>query len=300
MDESDLYNQLGKRQPDLGDFQWLDLKRAAEETPKPRDFVLPGLKAGTVGALVSSGGTGKSMLALQAAVTVAGGADTLDLAGLDRSWNRVTGRVVFLSAEDPSEVLNDRFHALAKHLSEHERVAVFKNLAVAPLCDRDADLMALEWRNWFSEVTAGARLVVLDTLRRLHHLDENKGEQMAQLMAYMGRLCRESATTVLFLHHTNKSSSLNNGDAQQASRGSSVLTDNARFQANLVSMTAEQAKERGLNDDCRFSLVRLSFSKISYSPPLPEQWFRRGNGGVLEPAMFGLHNRAKGSSAYEG
>lgn len=56
----------------MENFSWLDLRHAVEHEPTPLDFVLPGFKSGTVGALVSPGATGKTMLALQAAITVSG------------------------------------------------------------------------------------------------------------------------------------------------------------------------------------------------------------------------------------
>ena len=93
-------------EPDLSGFQWLDLRHAVEQAPEPLDFVLPGFKSGTVGALVSPGATGKTMLALQAAVTVSGGPDMLDFASMDTAWRRTAGRVVFLTGEDPADVLN--------------------------------------------------------------------------------------------------------------------------------------------------------------------------------------------------
>lgn len=273
-------------EPDLSDFQWLDLRRAVEHKPKPLDFVLPGFKSGTVGALVSPGATGKTMLALQSAVTVSGGPDMLDFASMDTAWRRTAGRVVFLTGEDPADVLNGRFHAIGQRLNPVEREAMFENLSVAPLVGRGADVMTLEWRRWIAGVTRDARLVVIDTLRRFHQLDENDGGHMARLLAYMEQLCRENSTTVLFLHHTSKAGALNGGDAQQASRGSSVLTDNARFQANLVGMTPEQAKQFDVDENCRRNFVRLSFPKINYSAPISDQWFRRRDGGLLEPAVL--------------
>ena len=273
-------------EPDLSGFQWLDLRHAVEQAPEPLDFVLPGFKSGTVGALVSPGATGKTMLALQAAVTVSGGPDMLDFASMDTAWRRTAGRVVFLTGEDPADVLNGRFHAIGQRLNPAEREAMFENLSVAPLVGRGADVMTFEWRRWIAGVTRDARLVVIDTLRRFHQLDENDGGHMAGLLAYMEQLCRENSTTVLFLHHTSKAGALNGGDAQQASRGSSVLTDNARFQANLVGMTPEQAKQFDVDENCRRNFVRLSFPKINYSAPIPDQWFRRRDGGVLEPAVL--------------
>lgn len=275
-------------------FQWLDLRLAVETEPKPLDFVLPGLMAGTVGVLVSPGATGKTMFALQAAVTVCGGADTLGLCDMDPNWRRTSGRVVFLTAEDPADVLSARIHAIGQRLNEYEREMMYEYLSVAPLVGFGADMMTPRWRGWMADVTRDARLVIIDTLRRFHQLDENDGGHMAGLLAYMEQLCRENDTTVLFLHHTSKAGALNGGDAQQASRGSSVLTDNARFQANLVGMTPEQAKELDVHDDCRRNFVRLTFPKVNYSAPIPDKWFRRGQGGVLEPAQFAASALTRG------
>lgn len=262
------------------------MRRAVGHEPAPLDFVLPGFKSGTVGALVAPGATGKTMLALQAAITVSGGPDMLDFSGMDTAWQRTAGRVVFLTGEDPSDVLNGRFYSIGERLKEIEKETVFTNLHVAPLVGCGVDVMTIEWRRWLANVTRDARLVIFDTLRRFHKLDENDGGHMAGLLAYMEQLCRENSTTVLFLHHTSKAGALNSGDAQQASRGSSVLTDNSRFQANLIGMTLEQAKQFNIDESCRRNFVRLSFPKINYSAPIEDRWFRRGPGGVLEPAQL--------------
>ena len=87
-----------KDRPALVPDPWpvLDLRRASTEPPAPFDFVVPGLMAGTVGALVSPGGTGKSMWALQMALSLSAGVDMLGLGSGVSSGQPV----VFLSAED--------------------------------------------------------------------------------------------------------------------------------------------------------------------------------------------------------
>lgn len=279
---------------------WLDLRRAVEQEPPALDFVMPGFKAGTVGALVSPGGAGKTMLALQAAITVSGGPDMLDFAGMDADWHHTAGHVVVLTAEDPADVLHKRFHAIGQRLSPAERKAMFDNLSVAPVLGRGADVMTAPWRRWIEGVTREARLVIIDTLRRFHRLEENDGRHMAGLMAYMEQLCRENSTTVLFLHHTSKAGARDGGDSQQASRGSSVLTDNARYQANLIGMSPEQAKQFDVDESFRRSFVRLSFSKLNYSAPLQDRWLRRGAGGVLEPVeMLEVASSKKGRRSHD-
>lgn len=53
----------------------INILEAFAAAPPPLDYVLPNMVAGTVGALVSPGGAGKSMLALQLAAQIAGGPD---------------------------------------------------------------------------------------------------------------------------------------------------------------------------------------------------------------------------------
>lgn len=53
----------------------LNIMEAFEAKPQPIDYVLPNLAIGTIGAIVSPGGAGKSMLALQLAVQITCGVD---------------------------------------------------------------------------------------------------------------------------------------------------------------------------------------------------------------------------------
>ena len=278
----------------LEQIEFLDIQALVKQQPPPLDFVLPGLLSGTVGALISPGGTGKSMFALQAAITVAGGPDTLNLADMCDAWDLTSGPVVFLTAEDPEVVLHGRIHAVGQALDNGDGLSsVYETLRIAPLLGLGADLMSLDWRRWVEANTRGARLLVFDTLRRFHRLDEINGDDMAGIIRYMEHVCLENATTVLFLHHTSKTGALNRGDSQQASRGHSVLTDDARFQANLIGMTPEEATEYNL-ENRRRRFVRLAFPKTNYSAPIPDQWFSRRSGGVLERKTL-EQNKCKGS-----
>ena len=96
----------------------INILEAFAAAPPPLDYVLPNMVAGTVGALVSPGGAGKSMLALQLAAQIAGGPDLLEVGELP------TGPVIYLPAEDPPTAIHHRLHALGAHLSAEERQAV--------------------------------------------------------------------------------------------------------------------------------------------------------------------------------
>lgn len=115
-------SEVGMAQ-DLITSHWpLDLQAAFTEPPKPIDFVLPGLPLGSVGALVSPGGAGKSMLALQLAMQIAGGLDWLDLGKLEQ------GAVLYLPAEDPRPVLLQRLFVLGGYLDAELRANVERDL----------------------------------------------------------------------------------------------------------------------------------------------------------------------------
>ncbi|MDR2880919.1 MAG: flavodoxin-dependent (E)-4-hydroxy-3-methylbut-2-enyl-diphosphate synthase, partial [Azoarcus sp.] len=60
----------------------IDLRSAFKNEPPVLDFIWPGFLAGTVGALVAPGATGKSFWALEAAMSIACSVAGGDLIGL--------------------------------------------------------------------------------------------------------------------------------------------------------------------------------------------------------------------------
>lgn len=262
----------------------IDIAQAFEETPPPLDFVLPGLLAGTVGAIVSPGGAGKSMLALELMVLVSTGHD---ISGFNCGVTHHTGKVAFLAAEDPALAIRHRLHALGRHLNPALREQVAYECRIESLLGAKIDINSPEWLTLVQAVATGKRLLVLDTLRRFHGADENDSGQMAQLIGALGGVAERSGCAIVFLHHVSKSAALNGvGDMQQAGRGSSVLVDNIRWQAFLVGCSKEDAKKLEIDESMRHSFVRAGVSKQNYAKRADEMWLRRTEGGVLVPAEF--------------
>jgi len=278
-------------------FAWIDIRKAFTTPPVDLDYVLPGLLAGSVGAIIAAGAVGKSMMSIQTCSTLAGGPDTLGLCDWQPGWTPQIGRVVYLSAEDPTVVMNTRLYAMGhvrtpdgrNMMTDEHMDKLATNLCIAPLVGKMTDLMSPDWQSWILQVTQGARLVVIDTLRRFHRLDENDGGAMAGLLAFMEMVCLENGCSILFLHHTNKAG----GSEQQASRGSSVLTDNVRYQANLVTMTPEEAVSANVLPELRRMFVKIGFPKVNYTAPMPSQWMQRTTGGILAPATHLMHLKEK-------
>lgn len=272
------------RQPALamrGADMALDLMAAFTEQPPPLDYVLPNMVAGTVGAIVSPGGAGKSMLALQLAAQIAGGPDLLGIGELP------TGLVIYLPAEDPPTAIHHRLHALGAYLTTEQRQIVADGLLIEPLIGKCPNIMTADWFDALKRSARGRRLMILDTLRRFHVEEENASGAMSQVVGRMEAIAAETGCAIVFLHHANKSASASgSGDQQQASRGSSVLVDNIRWQSYLSGMTQSEAEAWGVEDSQRGYFVRYGVSKANYGAPFKECWLRRHEGGVLKPAVL--------------
>jgi RecA-family ATPase len=262
----------------------IDVLDAFSKEPEPLDFVLPGLLAGTVGAIVSPGGAGKSMMALELAILVASGRD---LSGFGRGVQLGRGQVGFLAAEDPAKSICHRLYSLGKHLDPTTRDLVAQRVSIDALLGQGLDIGELATQNRVRKAATGKRLVFLDTLRRFHSSDENDSKHMSKLLSQLEGLTKETGATILFLHHASKFSALNGqGDTQQASRGSSVLTDNIRWQMNMMGASEKDAAANGIANEMRGHFVRASIAKQNYGPPFKDIWMLREAGGVLVPAEF--------------
>lgn len=260
----------------------IDILHAFDNQPAPLDFVLPGLLAGTVGSLVSPGGAGKSMLAMELAIFVASGHD---IAGISDGKKYLSGEVAFLAAEDPAVAIQQRLYSLGKLIPDKDmRLHVAERLTIEPLLGKQPDITEKKWADYIMSMAVGRRLMFLDTLRRFHSKEENSSGEMSCVLACMEHITAETGCSIIFLHHASKAAAMNGqGDQQQASRGSSVLVDNIRWQMFLAGMNAADAQKHGIDDELKGFWVRAGVSKQNYGSPYEERWLRRGEGGVLVP-----------------
>lgn len=263
----------------------LDLHALVSAAPQALDYVLPGFVRGTVGALISPGGVGKSYWSMALALAIAGGAQA-DLTGLSPA----EGKVLMLTAEDPTQVLALRLQAMceALGLSAARQAQVFERLKLYNLFEEGPlDVLDTAAHKQLIAAAAGARLVILDTLSRFHCRDENDAKEMKVVMAALEAIAHKSGAAVLYLHHASKAAVLNGvASTAQASRGSSVLTDNARWAAFLASMTEGEARRHGISSEEAPSYVRWNISKQNYGAAAPDRWYRRNAQGVLMPCVL--------------
>jgi len=264
----------------------------SQPAPEPPDMVVSGLLAGTVGAIVAPGGVGKSWVAAQLLLQVATGKDVLGLGQVK------TGSVAYFNAEDPAKMLEWRMWHMLQRLGPSVS-------ALQPIPDQSArfHLAALmghsprlldasgnrvqEWIDYVKSWSYGRRLVIIDTLRKFHGAEENASGPMTTLTQILDEIARDTGAAVLFCHHSNKlAMAEGKGDEAGASRGSSALVDNIRWQWNIVRMSQAEAKGFGVQDDSRKRWMKICGAKANYGEESKDLWLYKGINGVPEPMVL--------------
>lgn len=269
----------------------IDIMAAFGTEPPPQDFILPGFLAGTVGALVAPGSTGKSMLALQLACAIASDQPQANTTGLAIERH---GPVLYLNLEDPPAEIQRRLHALGGRLDQNARKSIAEHLVISARMGVPTDLMQDKFMSGLLKAATGVRLVILDTLSRSHGLDENDNGAMSRVVSRMEMVVRQTGASLLYLHHTSKAAALaGQGSMAQAARGASALIDNARWCGNLAKMSEDEAGRltdkiggQPIGADRRGYYVRYEIGKQNYGQVENAQWYERTSGGILRPVRL--------------
>jgi RecA-family ATPase len=278
----------------------LDVLKALTTSPPLPDFVLPGLPAGSVGALVAPGATGKTLLLLQLCAALAAGMPVLE--GLfcgACATPVVPAKVAIVVAEETMDLMHARLHAVVAQLllsvrpmltsDERDEVTsrLAENLHIYPLAGRfrmrldECDPTWGDGLEALHQLSTGIRLVVLDPLRQFHGGDENDSWAMTKLVQDLQVVAAAGPRAVLVAHHTNKWASANGqGDRAGASRGSAAFTDAVRWQLNLSPLDDETGRGFGIIKDLE-RYIKADLAKANYLPPQRPVVFRRETGGAF-------------------
>lgn len=270
----------------------LDLAWALTAPMPPLDFVLPGLLPGSFGLMIAPGATGKSTLALDVAVSMALGRPIAG--GLFSGVP--AGKAVMLAGEESERLLAERVRSLL-NLSEQGLPALYDNLVLLPMAGNSSTLLCdgrptIAYEE-LSALAQGARLIIVDPVRRLHGGDENNSAEMTKFVVAMESLAKATGAAVMGIHHANRASSADSA-SQNASRGSSALVDGARWQINLSRMDEKTAEAHKVAEAERALYVAVDFAKTNYLAPRPRCWLKRQPGGrllltTLEPRSTKVH-----------
>ena len=178
--------------------------------PPPMDWLIEGLICkGDVNLLIGQPGQGKSFLAMDMALAVAGGKDNwLDHPVISH------GPVMYLDEENPEDIIHHRFQKLGLDKTIANMIYYFYRPGL--WLNKDPDTLLNE------AVEIEPQLIILDSLSRLHNEDENNANAMATLFREaITPLARETGAAVIVIHHTIKSSA---ESGFQRARGSGDIT----------------------------------------------------------------------------
>jgi len=311
----------------LGDLDWLDGPRPKPtpallrwddlpEARPPRHLLIP---AGRVGLIVAPGGTGKSTLLCQLAVTVATGAPWLSTYALDGKPGRV---LLIMGEEDQDEIKRKLYDAAhpAKELRAEQKADFYRNVECIPLSGvpcallehDEGSISSSHFSENLRELIAQAhkqghpyKLIIMDPLSRM------MGAASENDNAFATRFIQEleaftqgpGAPTVLVAHHAHKGaiSQAHSGEAtnQGASRGASALVDGARLMINLEPCPAPDDLSGGWGG----ARITLRVTKSNYGPtpralelirPTGEQNFRPASPDELARWAQALPSPKKG------
>lgn len=264
------------------------------------EFILPGLLRGSVGLMTGPGGVGKSYITFLFAISVASG----HVLSVHSDYDGVTTiprRVLWLTAEDPAEILHHRLMSIDNMLlSRHQHDSsidslidsALERIALRPTLGRDFSLIEFDGQptDCLQELHAMIKedkpdLIFIDTLRQYHSSDENDNARMSSIIQHFKKIAMGYNCSIVLVHHENKAG-LNNSDANQSAvRGASAIVDNARWLVRLRAMSSNESKTHfdDENHKLRSEYVCLETGvKSNFGPINGGLWFKKTMGGALE------------------
>ena len=268
-----VYGELAKRKdPNESGFPVIRPSIVFSKILPPPVYVLPSLRPRTVGLVVAQESTGKSFLALEISLAKATGHD---MTGIGVTG---PGSVVYFSKEDPPEIIEERLQSLMPFIESDEALTKADGLEIVSLYGKPATLASEKsvvnekLIRQIVKTGSGKDLLIFDTLRKLHDLEENSSGEMKVLLEIFDRIALGTGAAVLLIHHTNKSANLNGQQGDQSSaRGSNAIVGNTRWSLHLETVKDDSGKKR----------IKVSIPRASYGPEGGEWWLERTEGGVL-------------------
>jgi DNA polymerase I-like protein with 3'-5' exonuclease and polymerase domains len=248
------------------------------DPPPPRGWLLGNIFARRfVSSLYGDGGTGKTALRY---------AQYLELA----TARQITGehifqrcRVLIVSLEDDDRELRRRIRA-ARFYHKIELSEVNGWLFLSAPGAKVGKLVELDdkgraFRGALASILEEAiarrqiDLVALDPFVKTHAVEENVNKQIDAVVEVLTELAIKYDIAVDTPHHTRKGPA-DPGNADRG-RGASAQKDAGRLIYTLTTMSAEEAKAFGIEDEERHALIRMDSGKVNIAPKLwKAKWFQ--------------------------
>lgn len=259
--------------------------------PLPRKWVIDDfLPRNIVAALIAAGGSGKSYLAMNLAISVASGGILFN-----KFMPSKEGKVVFISGEDDIAELQRRLHWSTNSLPKHVVERIGKNINFIDLADtfktftekdRTGEVhmtsLVSDLINSIKEsVGSEVDLIIVDPVSRFRGGEENLAADTTRFVQALQMFTTELNATVLCLHHVNKGAK-SNGTGQNNARGSSALVDGVRLVMELNQLSEDEVKKLYGDTQVKLNILNLHCVKTNYTKPFEPIALNKGENGCLE------------------
>ncbi len=281
----------------------MDLLPLVDIQPEPiKWFTAKRIVAGRGLIITGVGGSSKTRLLYHLAVGAI-------LGKLPWSWDVSTmGRVVLVLTEDTANDVHTILHNLSDSLflSLEEKQTLYRSLIIYPLAGKDTILLSktgagtLEKSNLFLNLTEKIKglgdvaFVGMDPALSLTDGDELDQSNQRALGKMADDLAVLTGAAVALVTHATKGSLQQETLGSHNSRGGGAITDAARTEFVMRTMTAKEFNKAGFSDpEEQFRHVQLVGTKGNYLPPsayLPV-WLRRDNYGMLSEANISFDKK---------
>lgn len=272
----EIQTQLAEWKPaNIG--EWL-----ANPAPERRWLLKNMIARGDLCGLAACGGSGKTYISLEIAISLACGRVLLPtFAPCGRH------RVLLFLGEDGPEIIWARLRSIVEafEFSESDQQALRENFTVfagvsEPLTaiTSRGEVVRTERYAWLRDTVAefDPSFIVLDPRSRFDGCDENSAPMTTAFVVALQELIG-SDRALLILHHTAKV--YNGQTTSDAARGSTALRDGCRWFGSIAPLADKEAQSFDIEDASR--VIRFELSKSNYAAPCGPRYFERRAGGVL-------------------
>ena len=225
---------------------------------------------------VAPGGTGKTAITLAEAVAMATGRSIMGVETEPR-------RVWVWNLEDPLEELQRRIAGIAQHHGITQDDLGDRLLVNS---GRDEPLIIAEQAGGANVLTPaadalthhikamGVDVVIVDPFVSSHHLSENDNKAIDLVVKRWAQVANDANCSIELVHHVRKGNGMQEATVSDA-RGASALVDAARHVRRLQRMTAEEARNAGIDEDQFWRYSREGDSKDNLAPPTADSTWRQ-------------------------
>jgi hypothetical protein len=285
---------LGETLPERLGMRTISNDFDAANIPK-RNWVIERYVLGNYIAIIGAGGaTGKSMITLCLAVSVALGKDLLNLG------DTVQGNALVINNEDDDDELDRRLAGIFKfyRIKNHEVIdklyikSGYGERVTISTISGSISMMSPNVEKIIEEIKCcDIKLLIVDPFVSTHQESENDNSAIDNVMSYYRHIASETGVAIFLVHHTRKDGDEADSRAGDVDvmRGASSLKDAARLCFTLAKMGKKTAKDHGIDDKAKNQLSRLDDAKNNFTlSDGKAKWFKMESVQIANGEWLGV------------